>query len=395
MTKKQIEWMVILGLVVFTNIIESMILMPLSSTIKETLVVSDNQWGVIISSYLFSSFIAGVLSIFVIDRFDRKNAIIIVYTLFIIGTSLCAIAESYAFLIFARIFAGFFGGIISAIVLAIVGDLIAVEHRGKATGIVMAGFSTAAAIGVPMGLYLGLNFNWHAPFYFIIGLSILIWFGLFFRLPEMKGHFVKENRVKPGNIILEILKNRNQVKALFFSVILLFGQFGIIPFLADYVHHNIGFEQKSLVWMYFFGGILTFATNPIIGYLADKFGQVSTFLILMLLSCIPIYFITSIGHTPMFIVLIITSGFFVFAGGRNVPGTAIVIGTAAPYQRGAFMSLRSAFQQLMSGVSVMIASAIVFQDENQTYHNFEWVGYIAIFTSLISFFILKSIKVTH
>jgi predicted MFS family arabinose efflux permease len=307
---------------------------------------------------------------------------------------LCAIAESYAFLVFARIFAGFFGGIISALVLAIVGDLIAPENRGKATGIVMAGFSTAAALGVPAGLFLGLNWNWHVPFYFIILLSLIIWVGLWLRLPEMKGHLEKAKSTNTFSVVKSIFSNKNQILALIFSVILLFGQFGIIPFLADYVSHNMGFDQRDLVWMYFFGGILTFITNPLIGKWSDKYGQLKVFFILMILSCIPLYFITSLGKTEMIWVLLATTAFFVFAGGRNVPGTSMVIGTAAPHERGVFMSIRSALQQLMSGVSVMLASAIVFQDKNMVYHNFEWVGYIAIFTSLLSYYILKNIKVT-
>ena len=387
--------MILLGLVVFTNIIESMILMPLASTIKSVLAINDDQWGILISSYLFSSFFAGVISIFLMDRFDRKKALLFVYVMFILGTTLCGISETYEMLVFARIFAGFFGGVISALVLAIVADLIAVEHRGKATGIVMAGFSTAAALGVPMGLYLGLNWNWHAPFYFIVLFSLLVLIGLVVVLPSISGHVEKAKTINKWLTMKQILGNKNQRIALLFSVILLFGQFGIIPFLADYVSHNMGFAQEDLVWMYFTGGILTFITNPIVGYLADKFGQGKIFLIMMLLSCIPIYFVTSLQETEMYVVLIATCGFFVFAGGRNVPGTAVVMGTAAPHERGAFMSIRSAMQQLMSGVSVILASFIVYQDENQLYHHFEWVGYIAIFTSLSAYVLFRKIKSNH
>ena len=69
MTKKQILWMIILAGVVFTNILESMILMPLASTIKADLNMDDNQWGIAISVYLFAAFVAGILSIFFIDKF--------------------------------------------------------------------------------------------------------------------------------------------------------------------------------------------------------------------------------------------------------------------------------------------------------------------------------------
>ena len=384
--------MIILGVVVFTNIIESMILMPLSSTIKSDLVLNDNQWGVIISSYLFSAFISGLLSISVIDRFDRKRFLLVIYALFILGTLLCGIAESYAFLVFARIFAGFFGGIISAQVLAIVGDLIQPEHRGKATGIVMAGFSTAAALGIPLGLYIGLNWNWQMPFFFIAGMSVITWFYIMAILPKINAHRSKKTFLHSFRIFGTVAKNKNQLLALVFSCALVFGQFGIIPFLADYVEHNIGFKKEELVWMYFFGGILTFITNPFIGYLADRFGQLHTFLIIMLISCVPIVLLTSMGEAPIPVVLIITSAFFIFSGGRNIPGTALVLSTAAPYERGGFMSIRSAAQQLFSGIAVMLGSWILTQDEFGKYINFELIGYIAVFTSILSYFLLRSIK---
>ena len=392
MTKKQIGWMSILALVVFTNIIESMILMPLSSTIKVALYMNDNQWGVIISSYLFSAFISGILSIFVIDKFDRKRFLFVLYTLFIFGTFLCGIAETYEFLVFARIFAGFFGGVISAVVLAIVGDVIPPEHRGKATGIVMAGFSTAAALGIPLGIFIGLKWNWQMPFFFIVGLSMLTLVMVGLILPTMKEHLTKAKTVKSWEILRRIPKNSNQVKALVFSCTILFGQFAIIPYLADYVEHNIGFEKKELVWMYFFGGVLTFITNPFIGFLSDRFGQMRIFLIMMLISCVPIGFITAMGENPMPLVLLATSGFFIFAGGRNIPGTALVLSTAAPYERGGFMSIRSAVQQLASGIAVLLGSWILSQDSTGKYFNFEIIGYIAIGTSIISYFILKTIK---
>jgi predicted MFS family arabinose efflux permease len=392
MTKKQIGWMSILALVVFTNIIESMILMPLSSTIKVALYMNDNQWGVIISSYLFSAFISGILSIFVIDKFDRKRFLFVLYTLFIFGTFLCGIAETYEFLVFARIFAGFFGGVISAVVLAIVGDVIPPEHRGKATGIVMAGFSTAAALGIPLGIFIGLKWNWQMPFFFIVGLSMLTLVMVGLILPTMKEHLTKAKTVKSWEILRRIPKNRNQVKALVFSCTILFGQFAIIPYLADYVEHNIGFEKKELVWMYFFGGALTFITNPFIGYLSDRFGQMRIFLIMMSISCVPIGFITAMGENPMLLVLLATSGFFIFAGGRNIPGTAMVLSTAAPYERGGFMSIRSAVQQLASGIAVLLGSWILSQDSTGKYFNFEIIGYIGIGTSIISYFILKTIK---
>ncbi len=392
MSRKELTVMILLAAVVFTNILESMILMPLASTIKAELGMDEKKWGIAISSYLFAAFISGIIAIKWIDRFDRKKFLISQYALFIVGTYLCSIADSFEFLVFARICAGFFGGVSSALVLSITGDLIAPQHRGKATGIVMTGFSTAAAVGIPLGILLGLKFSWHAPFLFIIFLSIIVLVFLFLAIPSMTSHILATPK-SFVQIFKNILSQKNQLLALLFSCLILFGQFAIIPYLADFVVHNVGFRKEQLVWMYGIGGALTFVTGPIIGYISDKFGQKKTFLVVMLLSCIPILFITQMGATPIILVLIVTTSFFVFAGGRNIPGTAIVIATASPQERGGLMSVRSALQQLFSGIAVMLASTIVVQDEvTKVYYNFEYIGYLAVATSILSYFILIKIK---
>ncbi|MES2554886.1 MAG: MFS transporter [Bacteroidota bacterium] len=390
MTKKQVLWMIILAAVVFTNILESMILMPLSPTIKAELSMDEKQWGLAISVYLFSAFIAGIGSIFIIDRFDRKRFLVTQYALFIIGTLLCGLATSYEFLLFARIMAGFFGGVIGAIVMSIVGDLIQPEHRGKATGIVMAGFSSAAGLGIPLGLWLGHTWDWHMPFFFLVGLSMITWVLLVVYLPNVNKHLGTAH--KSYMILKTVWKNSNQIKGLLFTCTILFGQFAIIPYLADFMVHNVGLKENQLVWMYFFGGILTFITNPYIGYLADKYGQLRVFFVVMSISLIPLAIITNMGVNPLPVILIVTTAFFIFAGGRNIPGTAIVMGTAAPHERGGYMSIRSAFQQFASGFAVILGSWITTQQKDGSYLHFEYVGYLAIGTSILSYFLLKTIK---
>jgi predicted MFS family arabinose efflux permease len=393
MTKKQILWMIILAGVVFTNILESMILMPLASTIKADLDMDDNQWGIAISVYLFAAFVAGILSIFFIDKFDRKRFLVALYSLFIVGTYFCGIANNYAFFVFARIFAGFFGGVITATVLAMVGDLVDNAHRGKATAIVMVGFATAAALGIPLGIIIGLDYSWHIPFFAIVAFSVIVLICIVLFFPQINAHLQLQEGRKTYHIFKSIVKNNDQLKALLFTCTISFGQFAIIPYLADFAENNVGFSKQDLKYIYLFGGISTFLTVPIIGYLADKFGRIQVFLITMLISCIPILWLTNMGPTAKWIVLIATSLFFIFSMGRGIPGTAIVISTAAPYERGGFMSVQSALQQLSSGIAVLLGSFIVVQNESTlVYYNFEWVGYIGVATSILSYFILKTIK---
>src|SRR5205807_479554 len=119
----------------------------------------------IVSSYGISAGVAGLAAGFFLDRFDRKKALLWLFLGFALGTLLCAMADNYKLLVAARFFAGAFGGVVGAVILAIVGDVIPMERRGAAMGMVMSAFSVSSIVGVPLGLLLASHYNWHVPFY--------------------------------------------------------------------------------------------------------------------------------------------------------------------------------------------------------------------------------------
>lgn len=180
MSKKMLVIFVLLALVNFTNILDFMVMMPMASVIKADLSMNAEQWGWVVSSYSSAAFVSGIISVFIIDHLPRKMFLLFIYLGFLIGTLFCGLADTYEFLLYARIVAGFFGGIIGAIVLSILTDVAPEKHRGHATGIVMAGFSAAAALGVPIGLWMSVEWTWHTPFIAIVVVGVLIWLALFF-----------------------------------------------------------------------------------------------------------------------------------------------------------------------------------------------------------------------
>ncbi len=392
---KNFKILLLLALINFTNILDFMVMMPLGPQLKRTFDLGPSEWSLLIASYALSAFVSGVAAIFFIDKFDRKKFLLITYVFFIFGTFLCAIAESYEALLFGRIIAGIFGGTIASVVLAIVGDTTPPEKRATAMGIVMAGFSAAAALGVPFGIYFGTLYNWHMPFYAIVVLGVITTAMIYFIIPNITSHIAVGGKISGWTNIKKSFADKNQLIALLFMVVILFGQFSIIPFLSPYMVANVGFTENDLLYIYLFGGILSIFTSAIIGKLSDKFGKLRVFTILLFLSLIPIIIVTNLGQTPLGIVLFVTTLFFIFAGGRMIPATAIVLSTAPPQSRGAFMSIRSAVQQLGAGVAGLIAGVIVVENPDGSYSNYQYVGYIAVAMSLLSLWLIRKIVAKH
>ena len=165
------------------------------------------------------------------------------------------------------------------------------------------------------------------------------------------------------------------------------GHFSIIPFLSPYMVANVGFTEQELSYIYLIGGLFTMFTSPLIGKLADKIGKLRVFSIFVVLCAIPVYFITSMPHVPIWIALIATSAFFIVSGGRFIPAQAMVTATVKPETRGSFMSISSALQQIAAGFASYGAGLIVVKEPSGQLSNYNIVGFIAIGATLLTIFL--------
>jgi predicted MFS family arabinose efflux permease len=378
----------------FIHIVDFMILMPLGPQLMRIFEISPKEFGLLVSSYTFSAGISSFFGAFFLDRFDRKKILLWVYVGFAIATLGCALSPSYPILLAARVLSGIFGGLTSALILAIIGDVVPDSRRGRAMGLVMAAFSVASVLGVPMGLFLASLSDWHMPFYILTGLSVLS-LGMIIRyIPNITEH-LKNDLVRPNPMVVirRVTGNSNQMRAITLSVMIMFGQFMIIPFLSAYTVANIGFTEMQLTYVYMAGGAFTIFTSPWVGKLSDKYGKLRIFTIFMVLNVIPIAVITNLGVTPIPFVLMISTMFFVTSNGRYVPAAAIITGTARPENRGSFLSFNSAIQQIATGFASLIAGIIIGENAAGELTNYNVVGYIAIVFSLLCIPIARRVKI--
>lgn len=386
----------LLAAVNFTHIVDFMIMMPLGDSLTMYFDISMQQFSILVSAYTISAGISGFFGAFFIDRFDRKTALLFTYTGFAVGTLACAIAPTYILLLMTRSLTGLFGGLIGALVMSIASDAVPFERRGEAMGIIMSAFSIASVLGVPFGLYLNSLFSWHAPFFFLGSMSLVIGFLLYYLLPTLSEHLKAEETIKNPIVILSnIFRDANQVNALLLGVALIVGQFMMIPFFAPYMIRNVGFTEGQLVYIYLLGGGLTIFTAPIIGRLADKYGKLRVFIILMLLTIIPVVLVTNMPKVPIAWALVVTGMFFVFASGRMIPAQAMITASVSSARRGSFMSIQSSTRQLTSGMSSFIGGLIIVESYDRSLLNYQYIGYFVVFTILVAVLIAPRLKVAE
>ena len=387
--KKENIILLLLAVLNFTHILDFMIMMPLGNYLMPYFDISSQQFSMLVASYTFSAGFSGFLAAFFVDGFDRKKVLLFAYAGFLIGTLCCAISPAYEILLISRVVTGLFGGLIGAQVLSIVADIIPYERRAAAMGMIMAAFSAASVFGVPFGLYIANLFNWHAPFFFVVILGILLVPFLAKFLPKMNQHLLDSNRQKVGplELIGDIVKNPSQILALSLTAFLMMGHFMIIPFINPFLEFNMGFSKTQTPMVYMVGGALTMITSPIIGRLADRFGKYKLFVFLVLASIPLIALITNLPAIPFYLVLCITGMWFIISAGRFIPAQAMISNVVALERRGSFMSFNSSVQQIFVGLASVLAGLIVLKMPDNRIQNYEITGYLSMGLILLSILI--------
>jgi MFS transporter, DHA1 family, inner membrane transport protein len=393
MQKTERILLITLASINFINIMDFMIMMPLGPQLMRYFSITPHQFTLLVSAYTFSAGISGFFAAFIVDRFDRKSFLRLLFVGFLTGTLACGVAPTYELLLFARVFTGIFGGILGAMVLAIVGDVIPFERRGQAMGIIVSAFSVASALGVPFGVFLASLFSWHAPFVMLAVLGIPVSYFIWKYVPSITAHIhSKTTQPNPIAILRAITSDPNQRKAITLMLVLMFGHFSIIPMLNPFMVSNIGFEEYQLTYIYAIGGALTVFSSPLIGRWADRYGKRKVFTIFIILCTIPIFFITNMPQVPIWVALIGTATFFVFSGGRFIPAQAMVTETVTPETRGSFMSISSSLQQLCAGIAAYMAGVLVVKQPDGTLAHYNWVGYISIAATLFCLVLVQRIR---
>ncbi|MBO9201130.1 MULTISPECIES: MFS transporter [Niastella] len=349
----------ILAFLQFTVILDFMVMSPLGAILMPQLKISPSQFGWAVSVYAFSACISGMLAAGFADKFDRKKLLIFFYVGFLIGTALCAMANTYHFLLAARIVTGLFGGVIGSVGMAIITDLFSIERRGRVMGFVQMAFGVSQVLGLPIGLVLANHFGWHAPFWMIVGVGLLPGIIIALYMKPVTAHLQLQHDRNPFEHLGKTINNRNYLLAFLTTTLLATGGFMLMPFGSAFSIHNLGLTQADLPVLYGVSGLFSFVFGPLTGFLSDKLGKYKIFVAGTVLTMIVVAIYTNLGVTPLAMVIAINVTMFAGIMARMVSSTALISAVPQPTDRGAFMSINSSVQQLSGGLAAALAGLVI------------------------------------
>lgn len=381
----------------FTTVLDFMVIMPLAPQFARVFDLSAQQFGWLISAYTFAAAIAGIVASVVIDRFERKRLLLVIYVGFVAAAIVTASAQNLPMLLVARGLAGIFGGVLYGVIFTVIGDTIPEARRGRATGVVMTSFAVSTVAGVPIALLLSNAFNWRAAFVLVAVAGALNAWIARKTLPNVAhAPATSAGEVRhDGSTWTEFRRTLtfpNHLRAFVFTFLMMISGFMVIPYISLYITSNIGLPETQLPLVYLAGGIATFFTARWFGRWADRAGKREVYRWVALASIVPLLVITHAPALPLFATLIVAVMFFVFVSGRMVPGMAVVTSAARPGGRGAFMTLNGAVMQIGSGCAATVSGALIQRLPSGALVHYNWVGWIATIATLIAIWWVSRIE---
>ena len=340
----------------FVNILDFMMVMPLGPDFARGLGIDPAHLGLVAGAYTVAGCLSGLLGALVLDRFERRSALMVCLAGLGVGTMAASFAVDLGTLLLARVIAGLFGGPSTALALSVIADLIPEERRGRALGIVMGGFAIAAVAGVPAGLELARIGGWRLPFLAvgiaIVGIALVVRFAL------------PAGRRQGGGSMVRLVFLRRPHTALALGAICCANMqaFLVLPATTAYLQFNLGFPREDMGLLYMIGGGLSLVGMRLAGRLVDRFGTTpingAATLMLSLLM-----FGAFVLVPPPLPLLVLFPLFMLAMSARNVGTQTLMSRVPLPTERAGFMSLASAVQHLAASAGAGVSSLLLTSDE--------------------------------
>lgn len=368
---------VLLALTQFTVVLDFMVMSPLGDMLMKSMSLTTRQFGFAVSAYAFSAGISGLLTAGFADRFDRKKLLLFFYVGFIAGTLFCGLSTNYQLLIGARIITGLFGGVIGSISLAIVADLFPLQQRGRAMGFIQMGFGASQVLGIPISLYIANQWGWQSPFIMIVGLAVIIWLMVMFKLQPVTKHLEMKTKVSAFNHLWHTIRQRNYRVGFLSTAFLSIGGFMMMPWGSAFAVNNLHVSYIELPILFMVGGLVSLIIMPLIGKLSDKMDKFKVFTIAAIWMMVVVLIYTNLTPAPFAIIIIMNILMMIGIMSRMVPAMALTSALPQMQDRGAFMSINSSLQQIAGGIAAGVGGMIVVQQtKTSPLQHYNTLGYI-------------------
>ncbi|WP_328753206.1 MFS transporter [Streptomyces sp. NBC_00285] len=305
--------------------------------VASSFAVSEAVAGRLISGYALSVAVGAIALTAATARLPRKQVLVGLVVLFVVGNLLSAIAPDYEVMMLGRIVAALCHGSFFGIGSLVARSLVAPERKSRAVAVMFAGLTVANVLGVPFGALVGERWGWRAAFWAVTAIGLLALAGIVAFVPGRAAEAPPTSWSQPApptglRAQAGAFRSAQVWLTLLATALSYGGMFGAFSYLAYTFTEVGGFSSTDVAWLLMVYGVGLVVGNLVGGRAADHDRDRALLLAPAGLTVTLAVFGLLAANAAASVVLVFLMGVFGFAG---VPG---MITRVTDYAQGAALA---------------------------------------------------------
>ncbi|MEU5048211.1 MFS transporter [Streptomyces sp. NPDC021096] len=257
----------VLALGVFAMVTSEFVVAGLMPQMADGLHVTIPQIGYLITAFAVAMAVGGPFLTMAVTKLRPKQALAVLFAVFLVGNVLAATASDYAVMVVARVVTGVASQAFFGVALSICAQVTRPEVRGRAIAVTMNGLMLGTLLGLPLSTLIGEHLGWRAAFWAIAVLTVIAALCTAVGVPHL------ENAEGGGSLREElgVFRNRTLWRVLSTSTCVIGATFCAFSYLNPILTEVTGFAAGTVPLLLIAYGAATVIGNSVVGRLADRY----------------------------------------------------------------------------------------------------------------------------
>ena len=263
--------------------------------------VSISKAGLMVSLFALAIAIAGPTLPLVFSRINRKNVMLLVLAIFIIGNIISVFTSHFTVALVARIIPAFFHPVYVSMALSVAGASVSEKEAPKAISKVFIGVSAGMVLGVPVVSFIANTISLEVAMSFFAIVNIFTFIATVLFVPSMP----VQERLSYGSQ-LKILTHGITWLSILAVLFLNAAVFGVYSFLAEYLGVVTNMSANVISIMLLVYGLANIIGNIIAGRLLTDYPirSVTIFPIVLTVVYLIFFFVAELTIPTAIIILV-------------------------------------------------------------------------------------------
>jgi predicted MFS family arabinose efflux permease len=247
---------------------DSFVVAGILPQVAGSLNVSVSVAGQMVTVYALSYALLSPLIAAFASHWPRKRLLLAGLAVFIVGNMITALAPTMGWVLFSRLIAGLGAAMYSPTATASGAALAPPEKRAQALAVVIAGLSSATALGSPLGSFIGSLGNWRDTLWFVSAVGLVAAVAVHLMLPAIAALPSASLRQR-----LAPLRDSRVALTLLTTLAAYAGMFSVYTYMGVSFDRATGGRPEVLAGLLLLWGVAATVGNLAAGRLTDRYGS--------------------------------------------------------------------------------------------------------------------------